>query len=204
MLRRAPLISVVKGRGLSPSEPPLLYVCGLLVHTLSDSLLISSSMHRALWVGTGWWLLQQGTVMSRQSTNMSRHGQNELWWVFNSRWDNIVFISVFEQWEWRLLCCDSACGQYVFPLFNDSMCECVWGNMYIYVAMSLHLCLGLSVYFFVSLTPSLFFSKPFSHRVCTREDLSEQLWDRKEEMSTEYTTLFTCSSSYSYSYNYIL
>lgn len=66
-----------------------------------------------------------------------------------------------------------------------------WVHVNIYVTtrayISLNLCLGFSVNLSVSLSKSLFFSNPVSHRVGTRDDVSEQLWDGKDEMSTEYT-----------------
>lgn len=133
-------------------------------------------------------------IMSMQSTNMSRHVQRLLWCVFNCRWDNIVLISLFEQSEWCLWFCLCV---YVFSMAFTSTCGDefrVWVHVYIYVAMqahiSLHLCLGFPVYLSVSLLRSLFFSKPVSHRVGTRDDLSEQVWDGKDEISTEYTILW--------------
>lgn len=75
---------------------------------------------------------------------------------------------------------------------REWVCVCV--HVYIYLViqayMSLHLCLGYSVYLFVLLLQFLFLSNPVSHRVNARDDLSEQLWDGKEDMSTEYTMLW--------------
>lgn len=45
--------------------------------------------------------------------------------------------------------------------------------------MSLHHCPGFSVNLFPSLSQSLPFSEPVSHRVGTRDDVSEQLWEGK-------------------------
>lgn len=161
------------------------FVIDLLVNTLSDSL----SAHFCICgpcVCTGWSLLWQGAHIHTIHRHVSTCSTLAVVCVHLQVGQQSPHIFVWTVWVVFGIHLARVCKCVSFNGVYNYMCEwvCIWVHANIFVAMqayiSLHLSLGFSVHLPISHLQTLFFSKPLSHRVDTRDDLSEQLWDGKD------------------------